>query len=115
MHGRIRSAIKAAPKPVNWLVFDVAGVPDTDAAAQTMLLDLKAGLTTHDSVEARTNAVLLERAERVVVVADSSKIGRVLPGHIASAAAMHVLVTDDGITTEVLAALTAAGVEVVIA
>jgi high affinity sulfate transporter 1 len=44
VHGRIRSAIKAAPKPVNWLVFDVAGVPDTDAAAQAMLLDLKADL-----------------------------------------------------------------------
>jgi MFS superfamily sulfate permease-like transporter len=44
VHGRIRSAIKAAPKPVHWLVFDVAGVPDTDAAAQAMLLELKAGL-----------------------------------------------------------------------
>jgi DeoR/GlpR family transcriptional regulator of sugar metabolism len=59
--------------------------------------------------------VLLERAERVVVVADSSKIGRVLPGHIAPLSAVQVLVTDDGITTEVLAALTAQGVEVVIA
>ena len=59
--------------------------------------------------------MLLERAERVVVVADSSKFGRVLPGHIAPLSAMHVLVTDDGITTEVVAALTAAGVEVVIA
>jgi len=78
-------------------------------------LDLEGGLTTHDSVEARTNAVLLERAERVVVVADSSKIGRVLPGLIAPLAAVHVLVTDAGITTDVLAALTAVGVEVVIA
>jgi DeoR family transcriptional regulator of aga operon len=78
-------------------------------------LDLEAGLTTHDNVEARTNAVLLERAERVVVVADSSKIGRVLPGLIAPLTAVHVLVTDAGITTDVLAALSAAGVEVVIA
>ena len=78
-------------------------------------IDLAAGLTTHDTVEARTNAVLLERAERVVVVADSSKFGRVLPGHIAPLSAMHVLVTDDGITTEVVAALTTSGVEVVIA
>ena len=40
---------------------------------------------------------------------------RVLPGHIAPVSAMHVLVTDDGITTEVLDALAAHGVEVVIA
>ena len=78
-------------------------------------IDTAAGLTTHDTVEARTNAVLLERAERVVVVADSSKVGRVLPGTIAPLSAVHVLVTDDGITTEFKTALEALGVEVVIA
>ena len=44
VNGRIWSAISGAPKPVHWLVFDVAGVPDTDAAAQAALLDLKRGL-----------------------------------------------------------------------
>jgi DeoR family transcriptional regulator of aga operon len=48
-------------------------------------------------------------------VADSSKVGRVLPGPIAALSAVHVLVTDDGITTEFKAALEALGVEVVIA
>jgi DeoR family transcriptional regulator of aga operon len=66
-------------------------------------------------VEARTNAVLLERAERVVVVADSSKFGRVLPGAIAPVGAVHIIVTDDGITTEMLAGLRALGIDVVIA
>ncbi len=42
---RIWSAIGAAPQPVHWLVFDAAGVPDTDSAAQASLLDLKRGLT----------------------------------------------------------------------
>ena len=78
-------------------------------------IDVVEGLTTHDPVEARTNAVLLERAERVIVVADSSKVGRVLPGRIAPIAAMNVLVTDDGITTEFKAALEDRGVKVVIA
>ncbi len=44
VNSRIWSAITAAPKPVKWLVFDVAGVPDTDSAAQAALLDLKRGL-----------------------------------------------------------------------
>ncbi len=37
---RIWSAIAAAPQPVRWLVFDVAGVPDTDSAAQAALVEL---------------------------------------------------------------------------
>ncbi len=78
-------------------------------------MDLQAGFTTHDPVEGRTNAVLLEQAERVIVVADSSKVGRVLPGLIAPLTAAHVLVTDDGIGTDFRAALVAQGVEVVIA
>ncbi len=44
VNGRIWSAISGAPKPVHWLVFDAAGVPDTDSAAQAALLDLKRGL-----------------------------------------------------------------------
>ncbi len=44
VNGRIWSAISGAPKPVRWLVFDVAGVPDTDSAAQAALVDLKRGL-----------------------------------------------------------------------
>jgi MFS superfamily sulfate permease-like transporter len=44
VNGRIWSAISGAPKPVHWLVFDAAGVPDTDSAAQTALIDLKRGL-----------------------------------------------------------------------
>jgi MFS superfamily sulfate permease-like transporter len=44
VNSRIWSAISAAPQPVRWLVFDVAGVPDTDSAAQAALLELKRGL-----------------------------------------------------------------------
>jgi SulP family sulfate permease len=44
VNARIWSAISAAPQPVRWLVFDVAGVPDTDSAAQAALLELKRGL-----------------------------------------------------------------------
>ena len=40
-------------------------------------IDAQAGCTTHHEVEAHTDLALIERAERVVVVADSSKIGHV--------------------------------------
>ena len=78
-------------------------------------LDIDGGLTTHDPVEARTNAALLERAGRVVVVADSSKFGRVLPGRIAAVEVAAVVVTDGGADPAVLDELRARGVEVVIA
>ncbi|MGI9196165.1 MAG: DeoR/GlpR family DNA-binding transcription regulator [Candidatus Nanopelagicales bacterium] len=78
-------------------------------------LSVEAGLTTHDAIEARTNAVLLGRAERVIVVADSSKIGRALPGQIAPLSAMHVLVTDSRADRDALDAIRAHGAEVVIA
>ena len=78
-------------------------------------LDIEAGLTTHDPIEARTNGVLLSRAEQVVVVADSSKLGRALPGVIAPISAMHVLVTDAGADPDVLAVLKQRGVRVVVA
>ena len=35
-----------------------------------------AGVTTHDEIEAQTNRKMVERAARVIVVCDSSKIGR---------------------------------------
>lgn len=73
------------------------------------------GITTHDVVEARTNAALIERAERVIVAADSSKIGHRYPGTMASLAAVHALVTDPGITEESRRILEDAGVRVVVA
>jgi high affinity sulfate transporter 1 len=41
---RIWAAIEAAPQPVRWLVFDAAGVPDSDSAAQSALTDLMSAL-----------------------------------------------------------------------
>ena len=40
-------------------------------------IDAQAGCTTHHEVEAHTNAVMIGCARRVVVVADSSKLGKV--------------------------------------
>jgi DeoR family transcriptional regulator of aga operon len=72
------------------------------------------GLTTHDDVEANTNATMLRRAARVIVVADGSKIGHDCLAMIAPLAEVAVLVTDPSADPAELAAIRAAGVEVVI-
>lgn len=73
------------------------------------------GITTHDVVEARTNAALIERAERVIVASDSTKIGQRYAGSMAPLTAVDTLVTDPGITPEAMALLVEAGVNVIVA
>jgi DeoR family transcriptional regulator, aga operon transcriptional repressor len=73
-----------------------------------------AGLTTHHDVEANTNRVLIERAQRVVVVADSSKLDRVTFARICGVDRVDVLITDEKAPRAVLEALEHAGVTTVI-
>ncbi len=71
------------------------------------------GLTTHDEVEAHTNRRMVERAARVIVVCDSSKIGRSALSSICTLAAIDELITDLDAAAEQLDPLRAAGVKVV--
>jgi DeoR family transcriptional regulator of aga operon len=71
-----------------------------------------AGLTTHHEGEAHTNHMLIERADRVVVVADSSKIGRIAFARICSLDQVDELITDEGTDDDTMAALQQAGVQV---
>jgi DeoR family transcriptional regulator of aga operon len=61
-------------------------------------VDGVAGFTTHHEVEAHTNRALLRSAERVIVVADSSKIGKRGFAKITDIASATDLVTDSGIS-----------------
>ena len=78
-------------------------------------LTLEHGLTTYNPLEAYVNRTIIARAERVVVVADHTKIGRVTLALIAPCEAIHILITDANAPDGELDALRAAGVEVVIA
>lgn len=78
-------------------------------------LTLRHGLTTYNPLEAHTNQAIIARAERVVVVADHTKIGRVTLALIAPCSAIHTLITDSAAPTGELEALRAAGIEVLIA
>ena len=75
-------------------------------------IDAMAGLTTHHEVEAHTNLALIERARRVVVVADSTKIGAVAFARICPVDRVHELITDTEADPDAVAALREAGVAV---
>ncbi|MBT2473358.1 DeoR/GlpR transcriptional regulator [Microbacterium sp. ISL-103] len=78
-------------------------------------MDAEAGATTQDEREAAVNRMMAERARRAVVVTDSSKIGTVAFAAVGGAELFPVLLTDDGVDAASLAALRAAGYDVVTA
>jgi DeoR family transcriptional regulator, aga operon transcriptional repressor len=78
-------------------------------------ITVEAGLTTHHEVEAHTNRTLIDRARHVVVVTDSSKLGRVAFAQIAPLDVVDELVTDDGAGPDAIRDLTEAGVDVTVA
>jgi DeoR/GlpR family transcriptional regulator of sugar metabolism len=72
-------------------------------------IDAKVGLTTPNIAEAETNRVLVAGARRVVVVADSSKLGQVSLATFAGCEEVDLLVTDTGADQATLDALADAG------
>lgn len=84
----------------------VIGVDGVDAAG---------GLTTHDEVEALTNAALLARARSVIVVADASKLGRVHLARIATLDQVDEIITDSEADPAEVQRLRAAGATVTVA
>jgi DeoR/GlpR family transcriptional regulator of sugar metabolism len=75
----------------------------------------RAGLTTSNLQEAQMMAEMIESAQRTIVVADSSKFGRSAFAHIVQLGAIGMLITDRAPEAELLDALSAAQVAVVIA
>lgn len=70
------------------------------------------GVTTHDDIEARTNHTMIERAQRVIVVADASKVGQVTLSKLADLSEIDLLITDSNADPTELARIRRAGVEV---
>src|SRR5947209_3409759 len=98
--------------------------PLAEASLQGLNLDIvflavdgispRAGLTTHHEIEAGTNRALLGRAEKVVVVADSSKLGHIAFARICEVSQADELITDDAADPAAVAAVQEAGVRVTI-
>lgn len=77
-------------------------------------IDAEAGCTTHHEVEAHTDLALIDRARTVVVVADSSKLGRVAFARICPVERIDALITDERANVRALHGLRRAGVEVTV-
>jgi DeoR family transcriptional regulator of aga operon len=63
-------------------------------------LDARSGATAHHEVEAGTNRTMAARAQRVVAVVDSSKLGRAVFARICRADEIDTLITDTGAADE---------------
>ncbi|NUU26086.1 MAG: DeoR/GlpR transcriptional regulator, partial [Streptomycetaceae bacterium] len=75
--------------------------------------DVTHGAAAHDEAEAAINRLLCERAERVIVAADSSKLGRRAFARICATDAVDTLVTDASADPETVRGFEEAGLRVV--
>lgn len=111
--GRVRTTTQAA---VGAETVDALRILRADVAfVGTNGLTVDHGLSTPDRDEAATKRALVARARRVVVLADSSKIGAEAPLSFAALADVDVLVTDSGLGDEQRRELESAGLQVVVA
>jgi DeoR family transcriptional regulator, aga operon transcriptional repressor len=75
-------------------------------------IEVRAGCTTHHDVEAHSNGTMIDRSRQVVVVADSSKIGRVTFARICPIDAVTLIISDAEADPLAVKALQNAGPEV---
>ncbi len=73
------------------------------------------GATTIEAEEAAVFRTMSRRARKVIVVADSSKVGMSSPAVICPTSDIDILITDDGISDDAVAAFRRADVQVLIA
>jgi DeoR family transcriptional regulator of aga operon len=76
--------------------------------------DTKVGLTTPNLLEARVNRAMVEAAEKVVAVCDSSKFNRKSLSLIVGASAIDHVITDSNLPPEEVKAIRDAGIEVTV-
>ncbi|GAB2880169.1 DeoR/GlpR family DNA-binding transcription regulator [Nocardioides pacificus] len=111
--GRVRATTQAA---VGAETIEALGRIRADVAVLgTNGISVAHGLSTPDDAEAAAKRAMVASAQRVVVLADSAKIGQERTLRFAEISDVDVLVTDEGISASDRAALEEAGVEVVIA
>lgn len=111
--GRVRNTTQAAVGEQTVSALDLLRVDV--AFIGTNGLSLGHGLSTPDHSEAAAKRAMVRSAQRVIVLADSSKIGREHTVRFAELSEVDVLVTDAGLSERDFAALTEHEIEVVVA
>ncbi|HEX4040036.1 MAG TPA: transcriptional repressor AgaR [Acidobacteriaceae bacterium] len=76
--------------------------------------DLDAGLTTPNFLESRVNRAMVHAARQVVAVCDSSKFNRRSLSRIVPASAIHCIITDRNLPTEIAESLRLQNINVVL-
>jgi DeoR/GlpR family transcriptional regulator of sugar metabolism len=76
---------------------------------------LEHGLTNDYLPETMTDRAVVKLSNKVILVADHTKVGRTAPAFVAPLSAVDTLVTDSGVTPEVVQGLTDAGIQVIVA
>ena len=74
-------------------------------------LDSVHGFTADGDVEAATDLAFIDSAQRCVVLADHTKLGRVATTHVVPLTAIDTVVTDTGAPTDAIADLQGGGDE----
>jgi DeoR/GlpR family transcriptional regulator of sugar metabolism len=75
-------------------------------------IDTSAGITTHLLAESAVKRAAAKASQRVVAVADSSKLGRVAFGHVCDLDDIDLLITDADADLQIVEELRAAGIDV---
>jgi DeoR family transcriptional regulator, aga operon transcriptional repressor len=75
-------------------------------------IDVTRGVTVIESEEALTFRAMVRQAKKTIVVADSSKLGAVMPALVCPISDVHMLITDTRASDKTLAAFTERGIEV---
>jgi DeoR family transcriptional regulator of aga operon len=108
--GKIRSSSLEAVGPLSEATFRTVNIGT--AVLGTDGISVEGGVTTHDDTEARTNYAMVHAAQRVIVVADGSKIGKVTLAKMADLSQIHDLVTDPTADPAALEQIAQAGVRI---
>ena len=77
-------------------------------------IDLDFGLTTTNAMEASLNKVMIKAAQRIIVLADSSKFGRKGFGRICGLEDIDQIITDEGIDEKTKSRVLELGIDLIV-
>jgi DeoR family transcriptional regulator, fructose operon transcriptional repressor len=111
--GRVRGRTSAMVDA--WALRTLSDIYVDVAFVGTNGISVERGLTTPDTAEAEVKRAMIAAARRVVVLADHTKVGNDAFARFGDLDQIDVLISDEGLDTQVAADLQAAGPRVVLA